>query len=741
MTAMKQIDQSKGIRRALGFGMATLGLLLVSASALAGNVLQDVRYAAAPGGKVDITLQFASPVGEVQAFTTDSPPRIAIDLPNTSNGLNARRVAIGSGATSAVSAAEAGGRTRVVVDLFRPAGYTTRSSGNQLVVTVDAGNVLAQSSASRAMASPADPSKHVVSGLQVAKIDFRRGDNGAGRVILRFSGEGANADMRSEGSRVIVDVDNAQIPESLRRRLDVTDFATPVMNLEPTSNGSSTRLVINTNGNFDSMAYQTGNEYVIEVAPKRGQVIASSGRAMQGAGAVDVVGMPQRYSGKPVTFNFQDVPVRTVLQLIAEESNLNIVASDTVSGNLTLRLINVPWDQALEIVLRAKGLDKRRDGNVVWVAPQTELANYEQALNAARIALENTAPLVSEYIPINFGSAVDIAALIQNPGGSAGGGSAGGGVAGQSRGFLSSRGSVMADARTNTLLVVDTADKIAEIKRLLITIDRAVDQVLIEARIVVASETFARDLGVKFGVGNVNNPSTSSSTTTTDGFDISLPVAGAAGVFNLSILRASSSIDLELSALESEGRGEVISNPRVITSNQREAIITQGDEIGYFTSNAATAQGGNTSTGVPVSTVAFKDVLLELKVTPTITQDGRVYLNLSVKKDDVKSFLTTSSGSVPSLTKRSVSTAVLVDNGQTVVIGGVYEFKSRDDITKVPFFGDVPFLGNLFKKRGKSTDKAELLIFVTPRVLQVAHRDVEVAVPVREYPQLPDMRN
>ena len=741
MTAMKQIDQSKGIRRAFGFGMATLGLLLVSVSALAGNVLQDVRYAAAPGGKVDITLQFASPVGEVQAFTTDSPPRIAIDLPNTSNGLSARRVAIGSGATSAVSAAEAGGRTRVVVDLFRPAGYTTRSSGNQLVVTVDAGNVLGQSSASRAMASPSDPSKHVASGLQVAKIDFRRGDNGAGRVILRFSGEGANADMRNEGSRVIVDVDNAQIPDSLRRRLDVTDFATPVMNLEPTSNGSSTRLVINTNGDFDSMAYQTGNEYVIEVAPKRGQVIASSGRGIQAAGAVDVVGMPQRYSGKPVTFNFQDVPVRTVLQLIAEESNLNIVASDTVGGNLTLRLINVPWDQALEIVLRAKGLDKRRDGNVVWVAPQTELANYEQALNSARIALENTAPLVSEYIPVNFGSAVDIAALIQNPGAGSSGGGASGGASGAGRGFLSSRGSVMADARTNTLLVVDTADKIAEIKRLLITIDRAVDQVLIEARIVVASETFARDLGVKFGVGNTNNPSNGGALTN-DGFNINLPVAGAAGIFNLSILRASSSIDLELSALESEGRGEVISNPRVITSNQREAIITQGDEIGYFTSNAATAQGGNTSTGVPVSTVSFKDVLLELKVTPTITQDGRVYLNLSVKKDDVKSFLTTSSGSVPSLTKRSVSTAVLVDNGQTVVIGGVYEFKSRDDVTKVPFFGDVPFLGNLFKKRGKSTDKAELLIFVTPRVLQVAHRDVGVApVQTREYPQLPEMRN
>jgi type IV pilus assembly protein PilQ len=741
MTAMKQIDQSKGILHALGLGMATLALFLVSASALAGNVLQDVHYAAAPGGKVDITLQFAGPVGEVQAFTTDSPPRIAIDLPNTSNGLNTRRVAIGSGATSAVSAAEAGGRTRVVVDLFRPAGYTTRSSGNQLVVTVDAGSV-ATSGASAAMVSRADPSKHVASNLQLANIDFRRGDNGAGRVILRFSGSGANADMRDEGSQVVVDVDNAQIPENLRRRMDVTDFATPVVNLEPVSNGGSARLVIHTNGDYDSMAYQTGNEYVIEVAPKRGTVIAASGRPMQvAAGAVDVSGTPERYTGKPVTFNFQDVPVRTVLQLIAEESNLNIVASDTVGGNLTLRLINVPWDQALQIVLRAKGLDMRRDGNVVWVAPQAELASYEQALNTARIALENTAPLVSEYIPINFGSAVDIAALLQNPGQSS---SAGGGGAtnGQSRGFLSSRGSVTADARTNTLLLVDTADKIAEIKHLLVTIDRAVDQVLIEARIVVASETFAHDLGVKLGVGNVNNPSNTSSTTTTDGFNINLPVAGAAGTFNLSILRASSNIDLELSALESEGRGEVISNPRVITSNQREATITQGDEIGYFTTQSAGGASGSANGGIPVSSVAFKDVLLELKVTPTITQDGRVYLNLSVKKDDVKSFLTTPSGDVPSLTKRSVSTAVLVENGQTVVIGGVYEFTKHDDITKVPFFGDVPFLGNLFKKHSKSTDKAELLVFVTPRVLQVERHEMQTGpVQMHATEEVREMRN
>ncbi len=498
MTANKTIGQGMGTKRTWLLAMGALAVgLTTSLSAMAANVLQDVRYASAPGGKVDITLQFAEPVGDVQAFTTDTPPRIAVDIPDTTNGLSQRRVVIGSGATSAVSAVEAGGRTRVVVDLFRPASYTTRSAGNLLVLTVDAGAV--QSNAANAMASSSDPTKKVASDIQVANIDFRRGENGAGRVILRFSGDGAAADMRNEGSKVVVDVANASIPENLRRRLDVTDFATPVQSLEPNANAGSTRLVINTNGAYDSMAYQTGNEYVIEIAPKRGAVIAAAktGRA---AGAVAEGSETQRYVGRAVTFNFQDVPVRTVLQLIAEESNLNVVASDTVQGNVTLRLINVPWDQAMEIVLRAKQLDKRRDGNVIWIAPQKEIADFEKAKADARIALEDREETVTEYIPINYGNAEDIAKLLTEDSKQAQGGGSGGGSTGGSRGFLSPRGSVSFDSRTNTLLVVDIPKKVDEIRTLLATLDRPVDQVLIEARIVVASETFARELGVIFGV-------------------------------------------------------------------------------------------------------------------------------------------------------------------------------------------------------------------------------------------------
>jgi type IV pilus assembly protein PilQ len=720
--------------RAWMINVALLAFGLVAVMpAMAANVLQDVRYASAPGGKVDITLQFAEPVGDVQAFTTDSPPRIAIDLPGTSNGLSARRVAIGAGATSAVSAAEAGGRTRVVVDLFRPAGYTTRSIGNLLVLTVDAGSK--GGGATAAMATGNDPTKRSANTVSVSNIDFRRGENGAGRIILKFDGDSANADMRNEGNKVVVDVSNAQLPEKLRRKMDVSDFATPVSSVEPNTNAGGTRLVINTAGNADSMAYQTGNEYIIEITPKRSaQVVANKAGPMRAAGAVSTTG-PQRYSGKPVTFNFQDVPVRTVLQLIAEESNLNIVAADTVSGNLTLRLINVPWDQALEIVLRAKSLDKRRDGNVVWVGPQEELSKYEQAREDARIALETRAETISEYIAINYGNAEEIAKLLtenSKSGQSAGGGASAG--ASSQKGFLSPRGSVSFDNRTNTLLVIDIPKKVQEIKDLLAILDRPVDQVMIEARIVIADETFARDLGAKFGIGGYDTGNShrflgsGSISNNTDlqnavvggtaiprDLNVNLGVPGAPSV-GFTILGASTYIDLELSALEKNGRGEIVSNPRVITSNQREAVIRQGQEIGYVTTQVASAGA------TPTQVVAFKDVLLELKVTPTITSDGRVYLAVSLKKDDVSGFVVANGNRVPSINKREINTAVLIENGQTVVIGGVYEFTNRDDVSKVPFLGDVPFLRNFFRNKSKAKNKAELLVFLTPRVLQTTRR-------------------
>jgi type IV pilus assembly protein PilQ len=591
-----------------------------------------------------------------------------------------------------------------------------------------------------------DPSKQLPGTISVSNIDFKRGDGGAGRLSLRFSGAGAAPDMRTEGSNVVIDVGNAKLPASLQKPINVTDFATPVQRIEARTAGAGAKIVLSTAGNYEPLAYQTGNEYIVEIVPRAATAKAAVG-ATGAVGATTTTGTARAYSGRPVTFNFQDVPVRTVLQLIAEESNLNIVASDTVTGNVTLRLINVPWDQALDIVLRAKGLDKRRDGNVVWVAPQKEIADYEQAKEDARIAIDNRAEMVTEYVPINYGNAEDIAKLLTDESKTSQGGG-GTGSATQQRGFLSARGSISFDRRTNTLLIIDIPSRVNEIKRLISLLDKPVDQVLIEARIVIATESFARELGAKFGIagnkdnvffnGNVaaNTATANSFATTaqqnranppppvpaiptiTKALNVNLPVVDAAGSLALSILNAGYILDMELSALQEEGRGEVISNPRIVTSNQKEAVIRQGQEVGYVTINQ---QQGAGAAAIP--NVQFKDVLLELKVTPTITNDGRVFLNMAVKKDEIDGFVQSGIGDVPQISKREVNTAVLINDGQTVVIGGVYEFRDRSDMTKVPWLGDLPIIGNLFKQRGKSREKAELLIFVTPKVMQVARRD------------------
>ncbi|MGE8221968.1 MAG: type IV pilus secretin PilQ [Stenotrophomonas sp.] len=599
-------------------------------------------------------------------------------------------------------------------------------------------------------------------GLSVAKIDFKRGDDGAGRLIVQFDGQGAIPDLRTQGNSVVVDVGNARLPANLQKPMNVIDFATPVQRIDAKPSGAGTQLVLSTGGAVESLAYQSGNEYVVEISPRQAPAAVGAVTAGSVTQAAKAVGQ-RGFTGKPVTFNFQDVPVRTVLQLIAEESNLNVVASDSVLGNVTLRLVNVPWDQALDIVLRAKGLDKRRDGSVIWVAPQAELAKFEQEKEDARIAIENREDLVTDYVQINYHSATQIfKALTEAKGIGGGGGAGGGGSSQEESGFLSGRGRIVADERTNTLMISDIPKKIARMRELISVIDRPVDQVLIESRIVIATDTFARELGAKFGIsgsrdnvyfsgsldaneatrnsqvdtalanakavrewqagGSVGPAPIPGSPTIKRGLNWNLPVAAAnnPGSLALSILNAGYLLDVELSAMQEESRGEVISNPRVVTTNQREAMIKQGKEIGYVTISGAGAAGGAGST----PNVQFKEVVLELRVTPTITNDNRVFLNMQVKKDEVDRLIELQGyGTVPSINRREVNTAVLVEDGQTVVIGGVYEFTDRSSISKVPFLGDVPFLGNLFKKRGRNKDKAELLVFVTPKVLRVAKQN------------------
>jgi type IV pilus assembly protein PilQ len=699
-------------------GLLIAGATWASAAMAATTTLKNISYDALPGGSVELHMNFGDgPVPQPKIFTTGNPPRIAVDFADTDNAAP-RHLDIGKGSTSGVSAVAAGGRTRVVVELMRESSYRSRVEGNSLVLTVNNGST----DQSVTTASTIDPTKALPSssaGPAISNIDFRRGPNGEGRVLIDFSGSGANAEMTRKGDKVLVTIDHANLPANLAQRLDTLDFATPVQSIVTRAGmGGGARMEIAVKGNVETSAYQTADQYVVEVAPKKADASKDAKLAR--------LGQEPSYNGKRVTFNFQDIPVRSALQLIADISGLNLVASDSVGGSVTLRLVNVPWDQALDVILRAKSLDKRRNGNVVWVAPQAELAKYEQDLADAKLKAQDTAELVTDYVPISYGKASDIAKLLTSGSMQGGGGASGGNT---QRGFLSPRGSVSFDERTNTLLLNDTPEKIRQLRELIAVLDKPVQQVLIESRIVVASDDFTRELGAKFGVnGRINNTEFQNAAAatpaltaglgggnvTSGGLNVNLPVTPAAGSFGLAILGANYAIDLELSAAQTEGRGEVISSPRVITANQQEAVIRQGQEIGYVTFQNSAGSGAGSGT----ATVQFKDAVLELKVTPTITADNRVYLMINVKKDALAGYVDApGSGKIPTIDTREINTSVLVDNGQTVVLGGIYEINKSNTMTKVPGLGDIPGVGVLFRKTSRTNTKAELLIFVTPRIL------------------------
>ncbi|GLQ90512.1 type IV pilus secretin PilQ [Dyella flagellata] len=702
-----------------------LGAAAWATSAAAATTLQNITYKPLSGGKVEVRMNFdSSQVPQPNIFTTETPPRIAIDFPDTTNDA-ARHQDIGVGTTTGVSAVAAGGRTRVVVELMQASSYKSRVEGNSLVLVVNNG----MQSQPVTTAATIDPSKALPSALNgpaISNIDFQRGANGSGRVLINFNGTGANANMHRENGNITVDVTNAQLPAGQAQRLNVLDFATPVQSISPKSTPNGAHIDIAYSGDVETSSYQTGNQYVIEVTPRK-QEAKNTNPASQAQPV---------YSGNRVTFNFQDIPVRSALQLLADVSGVNLVASDTVGGSVTLRLVNVPWDQALDVILRAKDLDKRRDGNVIWIAPQKELADYEQSVADARFKAQDNAPLITTYIPISYGKAQEIVKLLTSGAQQSQGGGGGGSGATQHRGFLSPRGSVTFDQRTNTLLLNDTAEKTAEIRAIVAELDRPVQQVLIESRIVIATDDFERDLGVQWGInGRHINPSgqtmslgsgllpaTTSGTTTSTYNGLqnyqsvnlpATPTTGTASTIAAAILGKNYALDLELSAAQSEGRSQLVSSPRVITANQQEADIRQGQEIGYVTYQNSLG-GGASGT----ATVAFKDAVLELKVTPTITADNRVFLAINVNKDSLHNYITVpGSGQVPVIDTRSLNTSVLVDNGQTVVLGGIYEISKTDNLNKVPWLGDIPGVGFLFRNTQRVNNKGELLIFVTPRIL------------------------
>jgi len=651
-------------------------------------------------------------------FTVQAPPRIAIDLPGVTNGLGKSSVEINQGNLRSVSIAQAGERTRLVLNLKAPAGYRAQIDGKVLVVSLD--NTTPATLASSGGQTTRFAESLNRTQLSLRDIDFRRGSDGAGRVIVELPNNQVGVDIRQQGQSLVVEFLRSSLPDNLRRRLDVTDFGTPVQSITTTQAGDRVRMVVEPRGAWEHSAYQSDNQFVLEVRAQK----VDPNKLVQGAG----------YAGEKLSLNFQNIEVRALLQVIADFTNFNVVTSDTVTGNVTLRLKDVPWDQALDIILQAKNLGLRKSGNVILIAPKDELNSKEKIELEAKKQIAELEPLRTQAFQLNYAKVQDIANGLT--GSSTGtGGSSGGN---QSR-ILSTRGAVVFETRTNQLFVTDIPSKLEEVQALIAKIDIPVRQVLIESRLVIADEEFGRSLGVRLGAadlrlakggipgspiggsdarigvgGNMNaigaqtGQTAVGSATFTDTQFVNLPATGANGfnpaTFALSLFNESLTrfINLEVSALEADGKGKVVSSPRVITADQQKALIEQGEELPY---QVATSSGA--------TSLQFRKANLKLEVTPQITPEGNVILDVDITKDSVGRATTAGFA----INTKHVKTQVLVENGGTVVIGGIFEQQDREDITKVPWLGDVPYLGNLFKTRTTTSSKTELLIFLTPKLI------------------------
>ncbi len=714
---------------------AALGALVFAflpplAWAQAKNTLETMTFSSVQGGKIIVKATFKDPLKAVpQGFAVTNPPRIAIDLPDTVNGMGKTQVDAGEGDLRSVSVIQTANRTRLVLNLTRNLTYTQALDGKQLVVTIDGSQAVTTTgaaattpSAGTATFAEAQPGSQVRYNLR--DVDFRRGNTGEGRVVVDLSSANVGIDIRRQGQQLLIDFLSTNVPRNLVRRLDVGDFGTPVKFVDTFEQGGNARMVVDPRGIWEYSAYQTDTQFIVEVKP----VKEDPNKLIQGS--------TPGYSGEKLSLNFQNVEVRAVLQVIADFTGLNIITSDTVGGNLTLRLKDVPWDQALDIILQAKGLSKRKNGNVVLIAPTDELAAKEKLQLEAQAAVSDLEPVRTESFALSYAKAEDLKKLLSD----------------KDQKILSKRGAVSVDERTNTLFVQDTGGRLEEARRLIQQLDVPVRQVLIEARIVIADDKWGRQLGARFGTQSAfnsrnynfgvsgtgvdtvnpltNNPvSRGSSSLTYPGGDpqfpfntsqsvgtipigaqpeqlnVNLPVVGAAGQIALSILNLGSGnlVNFELSALEADNRGKVVSSPRVITADKKKAVISQGTEIPYLTSSASGA-----------TTVTFTPAGLELAVTPRITPDDRIIMDLEVKKDAVGQVF----AGIPSVDTKKVSTQVLVDNGDTIVLGGIFEQTTRTTVDKVPLLGDLPLVGYLFKRTAKQDDKTELLIFVTPKIVK-----------------------
>jgi type IV pilus assembly protein PilQ len=716
----------------LGAAFAAVALLLSAslAWAQAKNAVESINFSAIQGGRTIVKIGMKEPLAAVpQAFQVTNPPRIAIDLPDTVNALGRNQVQAGEGDLRSVSIVQTPNRTRVVMNLTRNLTYTQALDGKTLVVTVEGAasttSTTPVTTAPTASTTFAEAQPGVATRYNLRDVDFRRGNSGEGRVVVDLSSASVGIDIRQQGRQLLVDFINTDVPKNLVRRLDVGDFATPVRFVDTFEQSGNARMVIEPRGLWEYSAYQTDTQFILEVKP----VKEDPNRLVQSA--------TPGYAGEKLSLNFQNVEVRAVLQVIADFTGLNIITSDTVGGNLTLRLKDVPWDQALDIILQAKGLSKRKNGNVVLIAPTDELAAKEKLALEATAAISDLEPVRTESFALSYAKAEDLRKMLTD----------------KDQKILSKRGSATFDERTNTIFVQDTGGRLEEVRRLITQLDIPVRQVQIEARIVIADDKWGRQLGARFGTQSAfhssnynygvsgspfdtastlaNNPVSRGSSSLVSPFlgsgtttfsalqpmggqpeqlNVNLPVAGAAGSLAVSILNLGSGnlVNMELSALEADNRGKVVSSPRVITADKKKAVITQGTEIPYQTASASGA-----------TTVSFKPATLELSVTPRITPDDRIIMDLDVKKDTLGQLVNAgAAGNIPAIDTRKVSTQVLVDNGDTIVLGGIFEQETRTTTNKVPFLGDIPILGNLFKRTTKQDDKTELLIFVTPKIVK-----------------------
>ena len=681
-----------------------LALLLATASLAAraqANAIEAINVSPAAGGKVVVRVTMKqAPAAAPAGFTVNNPPRIAFDFPNTTSALGRSTQDVGEGDLRSINVVQAGDRTRLVLNLARASGYDTQIDGRALLITLQGTAAAVSGGATTHFAEPrTGESRHAL-----RDVDFRRGNAGEGRIVVDLSDNAVGIDLKVQGKLIIIDFINTALPKNLHRRLDVTDFGTVVQTIDTFAQGNNSRIVIEPRGTWEHTAYQSDSRFTVEVK----QTTADSDRIARGGG----------YKGERLSLNFQNVEVRAVLQVIADFTGLNIITSDTVGGNLTLRLKDVPWDQALDIILQSKGLDMRKTGNVVWIAPRDELATREKLALEAQAQINDLEPTRTESFQLNYQKAVDVQKLLSDP----------------NQRVLSKRGSAVVDPRTNTLFVQDTPARLEEVRRVLRKVDIAVRQVMIESRIVEATDTFSRNLGVRMGLvedlrvsptrmqspgsaigGTIDNTGsaaglvTGTPTLTGGGLNVNLPVPGVGGanpgVFSMLLFNSDRSriLSMELTALQADGKGRIISSPRVITADQVEATIEQGTEIPY---QQATSSGA--------TSVSFKKATLSLKVKPQVTPDDNVIMNVNVHKDSVGAV--TLAG--PSIDTKQIVTEVLVENGGTVVIGGIYTQEERSQTNKIPVLGDLPYVGFLFKQNLRADNRNELLIFITPRILK-----------------------